>query len=104
VCFNRANFMSAVDLGAGRGGTEQWVFPAVGTKTGAGDTTDTTFSIVLTPDSVAAGQKTITVYRCRLVSVGYADFGNKANRAIIRCEALPDVDNAQTDSAIYAIT
>lgn len=103
VYFDRSAFMQAVDKGSTGTGTAQWVFPTVGRKTGAGDTTDNTFSIVLTPDGAGGGGKTVTVYRCRLLSVAYADFGNKANRAIIRCEGLPDVDNAQTASAIYNI-
>jgi hypothetical protein len=102
VLIDRTNFetvIAAIDGGQTSG---TYAYPKVGSVLKPGITGDTTFSVKLLPDSTAAGQKTVEVFRCRLLGLNHTDFGNKANRIVIRAEALPDADAA--DSTVYTIT
>ena len=103
VLIDRTNFetvIAAIDGGQTSG---TYAYPKVGSVLKAGLASgDTTFSVKLVPDSTAAGQKTVEVLRCRLLALNHTDFGNKANRIVVRAEALPDGDAA--DSTVYTIT
>jgi len=101
VLIDRTNFESVIAaIDGGTSGT--YAYPKVGSVLKPGITGDTTFSVKLLPDSTAAGQKTVEVFRCRLLALNHTDFGNKANRIVVRAEALPDADAA--DSTVYTIT
>lgn len=80
-----------------------YYYPGVGTLVKPGASSgDTTFDLQCLPDSVAAGQKTVTVFRCRLTGLNQQDFGNKPTRLVFKAEAMVDADSLGT--AAYTIT
>ena len=76
--------------------------PGVGTVLKPGISGDTTFDLQLLPDTTSGGQKTVTVFRCRLTGLTQQDFGNKPTRMAFKAEAMVDQDSI--GSAMYTIT
>jgi len=92
-------FLSDID---GGGSNTEAPFPVVGTTLkNSAASGQTTFSVVVNYGT----SSTLTVRRCRLLSLKQLDFGNKATRFAFHCEALPLVTSSAVayTSDIYAI-
>jgi len=90
-------FLADID---GGGTAAEAPFPVVGTTLkNSAALGQTTFSVVVNYTT------TLTVKRCRLLSLKQLDFGNKATRFAFHCEALPLVTSSAVayTSDIYAI-
>lgn len=105
IDINRTNIETIVQGTDGQTGTTggSYYYPGVGTllKPGAASG-DTTFDLKCLPDTTTGGQKTVTVFRCRMTGLNQQDFGNKPTRLVFKAEAMVDADTLGT--AAYTIT